>query len=259
MTSPHGSQTRTTAALCSSVALHIAMLLALAILVSGPRTPLTGPLERDAFIPITLVARRTPVPARMLIRVPHRTMAVAGSLPHAPMPSHAVLDRAPATRLALDSRQPARAANASAPHVDPPPPAHRALLPIPAVANVRTAPVAAQVAVSPSPIAASPAPAPATPVPAVPADYAGLFSQDYPPAAAAPAELAAIRGRIPAHLRIRIEVDDAGHATDVQIAGALDDPSVADGIRSALLALRYVPADCDGLHCDGVLVIDTSR
>jgi outer membrane biosynthesis protein TonB len=87
------------------------------------------------------------------------------------------------------------------------------------------------------------------------ASFGGLFSQNYPPALAAPTELAQIRSRLRGPIRIRIDIDETGRATDVRFVRALPDAALEDEIRSQLLALHYIPADCNGLHCEGTLEI----
>jgi hypothetical protein len=41
----------------------------------------------------------------------------------------------------------------------------------------------------------------------------------------------------------------------VQFIRPIADPAIEQDIRSRLLALHYVPADCNGLHCEGTLEI----
>jgi hypothetical protein len=117
---------------------------------------------------------------------------------------------------------------------------------------------------------ATPAPAPtvatATPSPtptispfAAPSpagqNFGGLFSQNYPPALAAASDLAEIHARLSGPVHIRVDIDETGHATEVRFMGTLADSALEQDIRSALLALHYVPADCNGLHCEGTLEI----
>jgi outer membrane biosynthesis protein TonB len=84
-------------------------------------------------------------------------------------------------------------------------------------------------------------------------DFAGLFSQNYAPAFAQPGEIGALRASISGHARVRIDVDENGHATDVRFTPAIGDSALAEELRTKLLSLRYVPADCNGLPCDGIL------
>jgi hypothetical protein len=103
-----------------------------------------------------------------------------------------------------------------------------------------------------------PAPTPvitATPAAVAQANFGGLFSQNYPPALAAPTDLAAIRSHLAGPVRIRIDVDETGRATSVRFERPVADEALADAVRSQLLALRYVPADCNGLHCEGSMEI----
>jgi len=89
----------------------------------------------------------------------------------------------------------------------------------------------------------------------VAANFGGLFSENYPPALADPADLAVIRARHGGHTPVsaEIDIDETGRAIDVRFASPV--PDEAPEIRAELLALRYVPADCNGLHCGGTLEI----
>jgi hypothetical protein len=110
----------------------------------------------------------------------------------------------------------------------------------------------------PSPSIAAPTPTPtltATPAAVNEASFGGLFSQNYPPALANSADLDAIRARLAGPVRIRIDVDESGRAIDVRFVRPVSDADLAQQVRAQLLALRYVPADCNGLHCDGTLEI----
>ena len=118
---------------------------------------------------------------------------------------------------------------------------------------------------SPSPPVATPPPSapsappmqPATPAAAVAANFGGLFSQNYPPALAAAADLAQIRALLDrsARILVDVDVDETGRATGVHFLAPVSDPEIEGQIRAKLLALHYVPADCNGLHCDGTLEI----
>jgi hypothetical protein len=125
----------------------------------------------------------------------------------------------------------------------PPPPSPRAAAPTPIL--VPPTPVPTPV---PTPLA-SPSPTPPA------ADFGGLFSQNYPPAVAQPGELARLRARLGSPVHVRIDVDENGRAVEVRFVHPLADPDLAAEVRTTLLAWRYVPADCNGLHCDGTLEI----
>jgi hypothetical protein len=113
----------------------------------------------------------------------------------------------------------------------------------------------------PAPTPATPAPTPSLtppPAPTAPAsagsgNFAGLFSQNYPPALPSHDVVETLHARLGPHFRIRISIDEAGHATDVEFIQPIDDPAIEATVRAQLAGLRYVPADCNGLHCDGVL------
>jgi hypothetical protein len=113
------------------------------------------------------------------------------------------------------------------------------------------APVVAVAPPSPTPTP-TPSPAP-TQAAVVAASFGGLFSQNYPPALAAPSELAEIRALAGGRARIRGDVDETGQATDVHFVAPVSDPQIEQEIRGKLLAFHYVPADCNGLHCEGTL------
>jgi hypothetical protein len=52
-------------------------------------------------------------------------------------------------------------------------------------------------------------------------------------------------------MHARILVDERGHATAVTFLAALADTESTEELRQKLLALIYVPAECDGLACAG--------
>jgi len=192
--------------------------------------------------PVRSPRREKPLPAATPVPV-----AVGTPAPLPPARAKMTDERAP--------RAPSRASLALV-AADPAPAPTRAPTANPTPTPQAT-PAAAVVTPTPTP---TPAPTPdptATPTAAaiVEANFGGLFSQNYPPALAAPAELASIRSRLAAPVRIRIDVDEAGRATDVRFERPIADSALAEVIRSQLLALRYVPADCNGLHCEGSMLI----
>ena len=54
------------------------------------------------------------------------------------------------------------------------------------------------------------------------------------------------------HGSASVQVDESGHAVKVVINGALSADARAE-IEKRLMALRYVPAECNGLRCGGTL------
>jgi hypothetical protein len=92
-----------------------------------------------------------------------------------------------------------------------------------------------------------------SPAAVVPASFGGLFSADYPPALAAPSDVTVIHALLNGPARIRIDVDETGQATEVRFLIPVADPQIERAVREKLLALHYVPADCNGLHCEGTL------
>jgi len=85
----------------------------------------------------------------------------------------------------------------------------------------------------------------------------GLFSATYPPAPAQTSALDAIRALLPARMRLRITVDENGHAAVVDWLSAPPDAALAGAIRAKLMALPYIPAECDGLPCTGIISLTT--
>ncbi|MBD5656323.1 MAG: hypothetical protein IAI50_14255 [Candidatus Eremiobacteraeota bacterium] len=68
------------------------------------------------------------------------------------------------------------------------------------------------------------------------------------------AALADLRSRYHARSAVTVDVDEAGHATRIVLPSGLTDDVRAE-IEKRLRELRYVPAECNGLRCDGTLQI----
>ncbi|MDQ2857272.1 MAG: hypothetical protein M3R53_01300 [Candidatus Eremiobacteraeota bacterium] len=64
--------------------------------------------------------------------------------------------------------------------------------------------------------------------------------------------LETLRTRYHASGPVRIDVDDAGHATRVSLPASLPDDVRAE-LERRLLELHYIPAECNGLRCTGTL------
>ncbi len=64
--------------------------------------------------------------------------------------------------------------------------------------------------------------------------------------------LATLHEKYPGIRAISVEVDASGHATHVTIPESVTGEARSDLAR-ALLAVRYVPAECNGLRCTGTL------
>lgn len=61
-----------------------------------------------------------------------------------------------------------------------------------------------------------------------------------------------LRARYRGARTIRVDVDEAGHATRVVIPASMP-TDLRAALEHDLLALRYVPAECNGLRCGGTL------
>jgi hypothetical protein len=243
-------------AIALSIAVHLCALLLLAAVLGDRFDALTSEPDNGAATYVTSILHRVhpvvpvsrpPAPARRPVAV---RPAPARLAPPVPQPPAAVV----AAR-GVQHEAPVRNAR----------PAERGMLqPRPSLALVPATAAPTAPSPSPSPPAATPPPSapavrPATPAPtpaaAVAANFGGLFSQNYPPALAAAADLAQIRALLDRSARILVDVDETGRATDVHFLAPVSDPEIEGQIRAKLLALHYVPADCNGLHCDGTLEI----
>jgi len=65
----------------------------------------------------------------------------------------------------------------------------------------------------------------------------------------------ALHARYHGEVVVRVDVDEDGHATRVTIAGANLDADDRAEIEKKLAALRYIPAECNGLRCAASLQI----
>jgi protein TonB len=246
-------------AIALSIAVHICVLLLLVAVLGDRFVALTSEPDSGAATYITSIIHRVhpvapvnrppalvrrpvavrPAPARLAPPVPQPLAAVvaAQGVQHATPVRHA----RPAERGTLRPRP------------------SLALVPATAAPTTMPAPRPSPSPPSPTPPPAAPPARPATPAPtpvaAVAANFGGLFSQNYPPALAAAADLAQIRALLDRSARILVDVDETGRATDVHFLAPVSDPEIEGQIRAKLLALHYVPADCNGLHCDGTLEI----
>lgn len=243
---PNTATDRDRTAIALSIAVH---LCAFAALIAFVHPELVGPAEDFTSVPIspiTIVARRhEPSPAAGPTAPP--------PVPRKPSAAHmtpAVTERPHRVRMANPATAPT-----AAPHVEATAVAAEAVIRRPPDPQETAAPAVIPAA------AATPGPAPAaapTPVTAA-AAYVGFFSKDYPPLPKPPAALQAIRARLGGRFVISVNVDESGRATSVSFLTPLADPSIADDIRARLMALTYVPAECNGLPCDGTLEIRNDR
>jgi TonB family protein len=249
---------RTRTAIALSIALHVCALWLLALLVESRELPAAGDgVASVRVFALTTVTRRPAAPAtRRIAAAPRRTPAPRRLEPAAVTP--ASVDE-PVRSTAVEAAAPSASDVRSEAQHAPRAPASNPL----SVALVAAQPKATAMAAAPSPPPAPPTPAPTpapTPDPSPPptppaANFGGLFSQNYPPAVAEPGEVARLRARLGSPVHVRIDIDENGRATEVRFVHPLADPDLAAEVRTTLLAWRYVPADCNGLHCDGTLEI----
>lgn len=278
MNSAEAPPTRVRTAIALSIAAHICAFALLALVLKNRPSMAPSALDAGPALIVTTVERRAPPPTRR-----STPLATGTIVPH-PTP------RAARTELPMEAALSYGIVKASLVQAQAVPRSDRIWRPMalrlmrgPVHANTRGAPLRTSgpahflglAASTPAPRATlapepnptpkptptptpTPRPAPvatSTPPAALAANFGGLFSQNYPPALSAPSDLAAIRSRLSGPVRIRIDVDETGHATEVRFVGPVSDPGLEQDIRLTLLALHYVPADCNGLHCDGTLEI----
>ena len=130
----------------------------------------------------------------------------------------------------------------------------------------RTAPTAVPAVATAAPaLERTPAP-PATSMPATPGPTpvtvaaargidvpAGGWGQSFGrPLVADDAALADLRSRYHSRAAITIDVDETGRATHVVLPASLAAEMRAE-LERKLMEMRYVPAECNGLRCDGTL------
>jgi hypothetical protein len=253
-------------AIALSIAVHACGLWLLAVLLDDRFIALSSDMDPGTASLITTIEHRLrnepASPRHKRVSPPAPTAQRAGPLrPPSPVPPAARLTSA-ATLL-----PPAAATTAALPLLrrDGAPSGRRGKArarPTLALMEPTEAPTAAPTAPSTAPstakpiLAVTPSPLPRatrSPAAVVAASFGGLFSADYPPALAAPSDAADVRALLGGPASVRIDVDETGQATGVRFVSPVPDPQIEAAVRDKLLSLHYVPADCNGLHCDGTL------
>ncbi|GAC1406647.1 MAG: hypothetical protein NVSMB64_12550 [Candidatus Velthaea sp.] len=243
MNSPASTHARDRSAIACSIGAHLCALALLAGFALPDVRPVPELLPRASLFRFTLVPRN----ARPRPNVERITMAspLVSSPPAKPPTAGPPASHPPAARSVRASVAGVHGPRTlPSPSAAPETPVTLALVapPVPsAVSTATPAPVPTST-VSPAAATAS------TPAPLAAAD-GGLFGKNYGAIPNPPSALAAIRAKIVGHFHIRIHVDETGHAIEVRFLTPLADTAVADDVRAKLLALNYVPADCNGLPC----------
>jgi hypothetical protein len=236
-------------AIACSIALHLCAL-AVALLLPWPSLP-RAPVERPVVVSIVMRPRPKPpappapaigpVPAARPEPAPHaRAQAAAIHLVRQAVPAKTVVHTAAVRHdLSRAVRTPAAPSE------------------IAVVAGASAAPVAvAEPAVAVAHPSGSGSSAAAS-AGGGGGGNPGLFSATYPPVPAQLGALEAIRAALPARMRLRITVDENGRAADVDWLSPQPDAALAGAIRAKLMALPYIPAECDGLPCTGIISLAT--
>jgi len=249
-------------AIVLSIAVHACGLWLLAVLLDDRFIALSSDMDSGTASFITTIEHRLrnePTnPRRKRVSPPAPAAQPVGPLrPPSPVPPAARLTSA-ATLL-----PPATATVAAHPLVRPSGrPGHARARPTLALVEPTEAPTVVPTALPTTPprakpiLAVTPSPLPRatrSPAAVVAASFGGLFSADYPPALATPSDAAEVRALLGGPARIRVDIDETGQATDVRFVSPVPDSQIVAAVRDKLLSLHYVPADCNGLHCDGTL------
>jgi hypothetical protein len=232
-----------------SIAAHLCALWLLAALLADRFIPPWNEPDTDTVPFITTIEHRARTTAQSPRRTRETRRPASAQVAFVERPAAAVPRTAP-PRLpgAAAAGRPYRLARTKTP--PRPTPAFVAAMPS---ATLTPAAAPALAAATPSPPPSPPPSATPSPAAVVAASFGGLFSQNYPPALTAPGDLAEIRALVGGHARIRVDVDETGQATDVHFVAPISDPQIEQEVRGKLLALHYVPADCNGLHCEGTI------
>ncbi|GAC1543156.1 MAG: hypothetical protein NVS2B17_22560 [Candidatus Velthaea sp.] len=254
MNSPASTSARDRSAIACSIAVHICAFILIADVVRPVLKPPPELLSRAGIFTVTLVPR----PVRTRPRVKPRTVAIPIPLARPAMPHLArAAAPAPAVARAMAFARAATLVRVSAPANVRAEATNPVYQEIPEAAPPGHLVLAATPAPAPTPLeTASPASAPtAAPTAGVLAANGGLFGKNYRAIPNPPTALAALRAKIAGHFHIRVHVDEAGHAIDVRFLTPMADAAAAEDIRSRLLAMNFIPADCNGLPCSDDLDI----
>jgi len=245
-------------AIACSIALHLCVL---AVALRLPR-PVAPPASVLSSLPVTVSITHRPRPIALAPPAP-----IAARLPAA---APAPVPHARPQPAAFDTNHPARVASV---------PVHvmalrhelsrKVAMPAQPVAHLVVAAALAPVAAAPVTAAVEHPASVATTGPAAPAPGngaaaraggggdPGLFSATYPPVPQETRAFEAIRATLPARVRLRITIDENGRAAVVDWLTPPPDAALAGAVRARLMALPYIPAECDGLPCTGIISLAT--
>jgi len=236
------------AAIGLSIALHVC---ALALLATLPRAAFSTDVsdERTLLVSQITIERRPPPP-------PHarpRQLAAA----------HAAAAPRPVLQVAVtveQARRPLVVLPEERYHATRPRPViterhHRAIA-LTIVQPTREPVVAPRVA-PPASVATSEPSAPPTAAAALVGnaphdDGIGNFGETYAPSVDPQLRTALFNG-IAGAVVVRVSVDESGHPTGVDFLRGPQDATARDQLRTRILALRFIPAQCNGIHCAGTV------
>jgi hypothetical protein len=229
-------------AIVLSIAFHCCVL-ALAATIAVPTFSPDVQDERTLLVGVIRIEHRTP--PRLAQARPATLPPPATARPVAPPVLHVVRSVSRAARALVvpaERRFSARSAQAPAKRTRP-------VAPEPVVvAAADTHPLAAATAMPAPPATATPAPAAAV------AREAGIgnFGEDYP-AKVDPQSRGGLFAGINDAVQLRVTVDESGHVVAIEFVRAPSDPAMVQELRNRLLAARFIPAVCNGLHCAGTV------
>ncbi len=242
------SRRRDRTAIGGSIALHVCVLAALAVMPHSPRFPSEEPDERVLLTSLVRIQRPTAPPrpvVRRLTAVPPRVQ---------PRPA-----TPPPLDVAVTTEHARRALVVPAEHryVPPAPPPTRHVVPARRTASAPLVVAAAAPPVAPPTASATPTAAPsATPGAGRARGRDRQLRRDLSGLARPAAARRADRGR--GRIVVRVTVDERGRADRRRVrARAGRRRRCARRCTAALLAARYIPAACNGLRCSGTFEIRT--
>lgn len=235
------SPRRDRTAVACSIAIHCCVLAALATL---PRLPVSVDVADER----TLLATSIRVEHRTPLRAPRAEHAVAAAPPLAVAAEVPILHVAQTTAHAeramvvpAERRYRAQALRTAAVRTAPPP----------GEVATRTAPAVQPAVVPNTQPTASATAAPVT-VAEQHEDGIGNFSENYP-AQVDPQVRGALFVGVAGSVVLRVDVDETGRVTAISFIRAPADPALKDALRTRLLAMRFIPAACNGLRCSDTI------
>ncbi len=250
---------RSRRAIALSIAAHAAVLAILATTVTGDGRFAIGFSDAPIHVAIMSITRHrvarqtrpvvasqpvgeaTAAPAARALREQAVHRETNATIPERTQSGRAIVERAPGVQsLKLASTA-----------VAPSQPDERVTLETPQQEEPTAAPTAAEQNSAPNPITAVAGTASAGTGGS--SGIPGGFGQNQPATFYQQATAGNVRARLGPRDLVRIRVDDNGRATDVEFVRFSGTNSSRSDLRDTLLAMRYLPAETDGMRSEGTI------